>query len=347
MKRNLFWAIALLFFGTTGFASQGLVIHSAEFGVGKFHRQDNKVHPYPQNSSWAPYILPDNAPTDKPLIKTNADGSISIFYSTLDDLLASVMRVVQVRKAPVSVLNVHGHGLPGAMWFPATDKDLKSGACSSWVGAASGSDEENYSQYYSAVSPDEIRAIRAMSNSTSIHMGCTTGLKQWQAEVAKVPQFKQVFAPDAQVHFLSCVVGLGNAGQAFTQGVADLLLSQGQGRVETSTNFGLGDWSMPEGMGFWDLLTDNQVEHDNDVYTKDRKDREIAQKGVIRRVTFGARGWQSSLIGNQNFMSLGFSTRTLGAELVLEEPVSTDVELGLMPTELRIPGTRAYVKAEF
>ena len=97
--------------------------------------------------------------------------------------------------------------------------------------------------------------------------------------VAKAAEFKSVLARDIQIHFLSCVVGLGSNGETFTRGIADLLLTAGGGgRVETSMNFGLGDWSMPEGMGFWDLQSDAQVDHDNSLYTKNHTDREIAQK---------------------------------------------------------------------
>jgi hypothetical protein len=178
-----------------------------------------------------------------------------------------------------------------------------------------------------------------MSNDPDSHMACTTGLREWQAAVQDAPAFKSVFASDAQIHFLSCVVGLGVAGQEFTQGVADLLLPKdGSGRVETSVNFGLGDWSMPEGMGFWDLQTDDQVEHDNQVYVADHKDREIAQKGTIRMVTYAGQKWASTLLSDRDFMSLGFESKALGTPI--QEPFHPFS--GMTPERVRIPGTTSY-----
>ena len=92
-----FLVTAFFFMATAGaFASTGgtgLIIHSAEFGVGKFHRQDNQVHAYGASNSWTPYILPIGADSSKPLIMKNADGSVTIFFSTLDDLIQSVVKV--------------------------------------------------------------------------------------------------------------------------------------------------------------------------------------------------------------------------------------------------------------
>jgi hypothetical protein len=336
-----FCVVGAFLLSSTVLAASGLVIHTAEFGVGKFHRHDNKVHAYGASNAWTPYILPEGASSDKPLVINNADGSVTVFFSTLDDLISSVTQISQSRHQLVQVLNVHGHGLPGTMWFPSNDQELQGWTCADWKDAASGSDESNYEQYYSAVSPDEIRQIRAISDNPNIKQGCTTGLQEWRGGVAKAPAFKSVFAPNAQIHFLSCVVGLGDSGKAFTQGIAELLLPQG-GRVETSMDFGLGDWSMPEGMGFWDLVSDAQVEHDNDLYAKDKKDREIAQKGTIRMATYaGASGWQSSLLSDRDFMGLGFEAGILGTP-VSEAPHERRAHEPV-PTRIRVPGTRSYV----
>jgi hypothetical protein len=342
-------AVLVLFFGfaavSAANASPGLVIHSSEYGVGKFHRYDNQVHPYGASNSWKPYILPQGADLDlsKPLVTDNADGSVSIFFASLDQLVSSVIQVSAQRHQKVSVLNIHGHGLPGAMWFPGSSAIIHGWACESWVQAAEGSDETNYSQYYSAISPDEIRDIREMSNDTDSHMVCTTGLGEWRAAVANAPQFKSVFANDAQIHVLSCVVGLGVAGQEFTQGIADLLLPKnGAGRVETSTNFGLGDWSMPEGMGFWDLQTDEQVEYDNEIYVVDHTDREIAQKGTIRMVTYTGQKWASTLLSGRDFMSLGFESNIHG----ISTPEPMHLFSGSSPNRVRVPGTTVYVERQ-
>jgi hypothetical protein len=328
---------------STAALATGLVVHTSEFGVGKFHRIDNQKHAYDKNSAWLPYVLPDNAATDKALTVDNADGSVTIFYSTLDDMLAAVVQVSQSRRQPVSVLNIHGHGLPGAMWFPPTADALASSDCADWRAAASGSDQDNYDQYYSAVSVDEIQEIRMASNMPGMLMAqCTTGLDEWKSEVAKVTAFKSVLASDVQIHFLSCVVGLGSAGQGFAEGVAGLLAADGSAaRVEASMDFGLGDWSMPGGMGFWDMQSETQVNHDNDIYVKDKEDKEIAQKGTIRVVTSAAAGWTSAMLADQDYMKLGFES-SLGRFLPIQPQVFP--HLRSVPTQLRIPGTTRYVQ---
>lgn len=340
MRKNIA-ALTLLFLSSVAFASQGLVIHSAEFGVGKFHRYDNKVHAYDHASAWAPYVLPDNAATDKPLIQKNNDGSYTVFFSTLDELISSVVKISAQERQKVAVFNVHGHGLPGAMWFPKDASTMNDFECSDWVTAANGADQANYEQYYSAVSVDEIMQIRQIAENPAIHEGCTTGLAEWQAAVAKTPAFKNVFADNAQIHFLSCVVGLGTAGSNFTKGMAALLLPTSAGRVETSVNFGLGDWSMDEGMGFWDYQTDAQVEHDNSIYGVDRKDREIAQKGTVRMSTYTKNQWDSTLLTNRDFLSLAFENGVAGTPaLELKGPASNMFEMA--PAQVRIPRTNAF-----
>lgn len=340
--RSLFFAFIMVL-GSTVLAAQGLIIHTTEFGVAKFHRYDNQVHPYPAGSAWSPYILPANADTSHALIQKNQDGSFTVFYSHLDEMLSSVVQIANDQHQQVSVLNVHGHGMPGAMWFPKDQATRDSIVCQDWVDAASGADVDNYHQYYSAVTVDEVMQMRSISQSTDSHYPCTTGLREWQAAVAKNAAVKQVFASDAQVHFLSCIVGLGPAGENFTTGIAQLLLPAGKGHVVTSTNFGLGDWSMPEGMGFWDYLTDAQLNHDNDIYPVDHQDREIMQKGTVRVANYDGSHWGTTLLANQDFMSLGFQN-TIPGTVVAEKPMLSI--MSVQPTRVHIPGTNAYVTAE-
>jgi hypothetical protein len=319
------------------------VIHTSEFGVGKFHRYDNKAHAYDANNAWGVYILPDNADTGHPLARKNGDGSFTVFYSTLDELIGNVIAISQREGKKVSVLNVHGHGLPGAMWFPKDEADLRGIGCWQWSQAASGADEDNYNQYYSAVSSDDIWQIRQMANNTSLHMGCTVGLPEWQAGAQRAPAFRQVFADDAQIHFLSCVVGLGTRGEAFTKGIGALLLGR-NGRVYTSMNFGLGDWSMPKGMGFWDMQSEEQVRRDGANYTAHKRDSEIAQKGTVRVGANDGSAWIASLVADRDFMPLDatvLSTVEMPAEFFAPTFQSLTV-----PASVRVPGTNAYVSVE-
>lgn len=335
---------AAFFTGFHADASTGLVIHAAEFGVGKFHRKDNQVHAYDAANVWAQFILPVAADSSGPVVIDNMDGSVTVFFSTLDELLTSAVKVAEARGLSISVFNLNGHGLPGTMWFPSTAQDLQSWLCEDWKAAASGSDAANYDQYYSGVSPNDIQQIRSISNNFNFKMGCTTGLAEWRAGIARLPRFKQLLAPDAQIHFLSCVVGLGSVGQAFTKGLAELLLAPGGGgRIETSMNFGLGDWSMPEGMGFWDMQSDEQVERDNAIYAKNRKDSEIAQKGVVRAVSATSSGLKSELLGDRDFMALNFESVPRGTPVVehIYFPV-LDFGIELAPDRVRVPGTKSY-----
>ena len=344
--RILLTAFISILVSISAMASNGLVIHTTEFGVGKFHRYDNKVHAYGANHAWAPYILADGAATDKALIRKNADGSYTVFFSTLDEMMASVVQISASENKKVSVLNVHGHGLPGAMWFPKDDRALKGFMCMDWRQAASGSDVDNYNQYYGAVTVDEIMQIRQVSNNPNVHMGCTTGVSEWRDGVAKNAAFKAAFENDAQLHFVSCVVGLGSVGDSFTKDIAAIVLPNGTGHVETSMAFGLGDWSMPQGMGFWDYQSDEQVARDNSKYTTHQNDSEIAQKGSIRLASYNAQAagqWSTSVLADRDFMSMGFEPAQLRG-VAANPKISLSTEP--MPTRVRVPGTNAYVSVE-
>jgi hypothetical protein len=61
-------ALAALFLLSPFAQAQGLVIHSAELGVGKFHRYDNQKHPYGAENAWTPYVLPADADTQSTLV---------------------------------------------------------------------------------------------------------------------------------------------------------------------------------------------------------------------------------------------------------------------------------------
>ena len=52
----------------SAWADDGLIIHGAEIGIGKFHRHDNKVHPHADGNIWKNYVLADDAGTNTPII---------------------------------------------------------------------------------------------------------------------------------------------------------------------------------------------------------------------------------------------------------------------------------------
>lgn len=282
-------------------AAGGLVINATEIGVGKFHRYDDSIHPYPQGSVWRGHISPGGE-FQTPLVLEGADGSTGIQFSNLEELLRAIVSVSSRSGAKVSVLNVHGHGLPGGMWFPRDREQEMDSECGQWRESAEGPDRDNYEAYYSPLDKGEIMMIRSMSESPG-HYACTTGASDWRKVAVRVPGLRGAFAADAVIHFQSCVVGLGDAGRRFAEEVGGLLLDGENASVQTSVDFGLGDWSMPEGMGFWDYQDDRQLARDNRVYSADRRDREIMQAGTIRVARRSGGEWTTSLIGGQNFMS--------------------------------------------
>ena len=271
--------------------------------------------------------------------KKNADGSYTVFFSTLEEMMGAVVQISKTENKKVSVFNIHGHGLPGAMWFPKDQDALADWSCADWKSAANGADEDNYNQYYGAVSVDEIQQIRDISNNSSVNMGCTVGLNEWQDEVTKHPEFKAAFSEEAQMHFLSCVVGLGTVGEAFVKGMAQLMIA-GAGHVEASMDFGLGDWSMPAGMGFWDYQSDDQVNRDNQNYGLHKRDAEIAQKGTIRLASAEHGSWATSQWQNRDVMSLAFET-TFAGTMTKDTELFTSI-IAPAPARVRIPGTSVY-----
>jgi len=358
MKRNhylfslgLLAALLWISVCTTVQADTGLIIHAAEIGIGKFHRYDNSVHSYGADNIWLNYALPKNADLETPRVQKNDNGSITIFFSSLEQLLREVETVSQQRNQKVQVLNINAHGMPGAMWFPMDEAKKNSSSCKDWVTAANGNDQDNYDQYYSSVSKSEILTFRWFSKLPSMQFlaPCTTGYKQWKEVVERNPGITSVFAPNAELHMFSCIVGLGCAGKRFTINLAELLFSEKNGKVETSMEFGLGDWSMPEGMGFWDYQNDDQLKHDNAKYPIDREDRELMQKGDIR-VAMNTHGQiTQGIVSNLDFM-LG-TEDDLSPSMALvgeaeEAPRLTHAEWTMLKTkglDLRIPGTKAKV----
>ena len=223
--------IAFLFVSSAAIGSTGLVIHAAEFWGRQIppNRQQEASLRYFERL--VPLHFARRCRYESAHHPSERDGgSISIFYSTLDDLLSSAEQVVDQLQQPISVLNVHAHGAPGLTGFPATETVLQSDACKGWRALAFGDDEESYEKYYDAVPMSVVestrkRAALPLSDPTR---GCSTGLPEWRSEVPQFPDFKAAFTADTQIHFLSCSVGLGEAGKEFTEGIAELLLPPGQ-----------------------------------------------------------------------------------------------------------------------
>ena len=328
--------------GTSVRAEEGITINAAEIGIGKFHRKDNAVHPYADDNAWKPYILGQNAGTKTPQIMGNKNGSYTIFFSNLDELMGAMEQLTADKKLKIKNFNLNAHGMPGHMWYPKDAKTQSGFGCMQWRQAASAEDQANYDQYYGPISKSDVMQMRALSERTSIGLGisCVSGLKEWQEMGAK-HKIQSLFTTDAQIHFMSCIVGLGRMGDEFTKGIAQLILSGDQGRVQSSLMFGLGDWSMSEGMGFWDYQNDAQLEHDNAIYPKDRTDREMMQKGSVRTAGILNGAIASGVMTSRDFMFPdGRDPGTLSTQRT-----SMDLEmLSPLPESVRIPGTNVRVQ---
>jgi len=341
--KNLILLLVVTLLGLSAWADQGLVINGIEWGVGKFHRVDNRVHPYAPTNSWLMAVQPDAA-TQHPLVIKAAENVYNIHFFTLEELLTEAAKLSQSTGLKIILLNIHGHGLPGGMWYPVDERTLKSLECWEWRNAANGDEEGNYTQYYSPISKREIMEFRAISQKPQ-HFSCTTGLSEWQSLIARLGDFKQYMTPNTIVNFLSCIVGMGPVGDNFTLGVAKLILPPGgSGMVRASLNFGLGDWSMEKGMGFWDYQNDAQLDHDNKIYVVNKRDADIAQLGQMRIVTAANGEYTSSILADQPWMvfsplALRYkSSRGLPGRVFRSAPIIfTDMTPNI--PSIRIPGT--------
>lgn len=324
---------------TTGAFAADLIVNGAEFGIGKFHRKDNKEHPYEDTNAWKVFVLPENVSTKEAFVQKNGEDNYTIFFTNLDEFLVKILELTKTTGKKVAVLNLNAHGLPGGMWFPKDARTRDSFECMSWRQAANNSDDDNYNQYYSAVSKEEILSFDQMANATRIpSYSCLTGLPEWTQVVNNRPEIKGAFAANAQIHMHSCIVGLGSLGERYTQGMVDLLLTSG--KVQTSIKFGLGDWSMPEGMGFWGFESDEQLRIDNERYPTHRRDSEIMQKGDIRVAQKTSAGIRGGLITGVEYMLLVKDNR--GFKATKSAPVR---KLNLeAPKSIRVPGTRAILQ---
>jgi hypothetical protein len=337
MKKMIF-ALAAIALSASAFA-QDLTINGAEFGIGKFHRKDNKVQPYESNNVWKPFILPNNVKSNAGYVQKNSETNYTIFFTNLDEFLAEVIKLTKTTGKKVAILNINAHGLPGGMWFPKDAATRDSAECKDWRNTSFSSDDSNYDPYYSLPSKEEVVQFQQMGSASGIpSYECLTGLNEWTAVAKARPEIKTAFAEKAQIHMLSCIVGLGTLGDKFTKGLANLLLTSG--KVQTSIKFGLGDFSMAEGMGFWDYESDDQLERDAQRYPTHRRDSEVAQKGDIRVAVKDDSGTRSGLIRDVEYMYLVKDNRAV--TMTRKTP---NMKMSIKaPQSVRVPGTNAVVE---
>src|SRR5262249_36272586 len=119
------------------------------------------------------------------------------------------------------------------------------------------------------------------------------------------------------------------------------LFSGRAGAVVTSENFGLGDWSLPGGMGFWGYQNDAQIDRDDALYTQDKKDAEIMQTCTIR---VGTANGTSAFTGfTIQGVTNGFSSKGLTPVPATSADASFDRFRLPHPALARLPGTAVYL----
>ncbi len=287
-------------------ADKGLVIDAVDVVMARFHRYDNKVHPYGRNDFWRDFVAIGGDPGWAET-RRNPDGTLTIEFSNLEDLLGALVRASRKENAKIAVLNINAHGLPGGNIFPRDEEAMDGDACQGWMQIAQSSDLAAYREYYSPVDKGDIEDFRMASAQAHPYFECLSGAGAWKEAARRVKGLSSVFAPGAQVHFDSCLTGLGKAGEVLVQTVAQVLFPDGGGNVVAAADYGLSDGSMANGMGFWDYQNDAQLERFNEIYPRRRQDSEFAQPGTIRVAVYRDGAWTSVLLGGLRVMPAGDS----------------------------------------
>jgi len=327
-----------------------LIVHASEIGIAKFHRYDMKEREHGKENIWTRYAL-DGEPNSKveqelPFTKNQEDGSVTVYFSTMEELFAGLKEVGSDNKRKIEVLNIHAHGLPGGIWFPKDKKERASWDCATWRSLADGTDKSNYDQYYHAVELSDIKMFRDISEKSAdqVKFPCTVGAKEFGDVVAKDPTIKDLFASDTRIHFFSCLVGLGSRGAQFVSDLAKVLLNGEESRVEAALQFGLGDWSMPDGMGFWDYQNDAQMKRDMEDYPTAKEDRKFMQKGQVRIALFRKGEWQLGVSDDLDVTTGDKDNLEIRTVTKLEKKVETPKKTGNPKIwTVRIPGTNVRI----
>ena len=284
-------------------AGRLLVVDAVDTVMGNFHRYDNRRHPYGPGNYWADFIGTGYGPGSA-FARQDADGVVTIEFSDLEDLLRTLVKVAAKEHAQVAVLNISSHGHPGGSWFPPDEEAMNGGACQAWMQTAQSPDAVSYRLYYSDLYKGDIESMRRVSARANPYFDCATGADDWRRVASRIKGIYSVFAPGAQIHFDSCLTGLGKAGEGFVKAVAETLFPHGGGNVVASMDYGLTDWSMPKGMGFWDYQNDAQLARFDKLYPKDRQDSEFAQTGSVRVASYQNGAWTTFVVGGLSVMPI-------------------------------------------
>lgn len=313
-------------------ASPGLTIYASEITLGKFHRYGNKVHPYPLNHAARNFILPDGVEVDRVLEVKNGDGSFTIFFNNLEDLLAGVASISKREKKQINLLNIEIHGGPGEIQVPVSYEVYTSQACENHRNKANLSDADYFRGYYGKLYADNYTSIRKMSNNLNdlvYEKECGhSRIDDWKIALDHNPGFVFSLSEDVQINFISCVLGAGKRGAAFSQQLAELLFPGGNlAEIRTTIDLGLLDWSMTEGMGFENYISELKVKIRNGLRDDGASDHDVNRGGYIRLTHYDLvqDRWTNEVRGPQMYLKFN-SQNTINTPVVNENSVLIPIE---------------------
>jgi|GEM_PF-6602461 len=286
--------------------AQTLRIDAIEFSLGKFHRQANMLHPYSQQHAFKSFILPTNADDLKTFSVEQSKTHYSIFFTNLIDLFMMMDQISQTTGNKIQILNMTAHGTPGGLLIPRDPERMKSVECFQWKRSVTEPDGKVYEDYYKFSTIENLKAYEELSKEDHAPLfRCISGHKDWAIAMEQVPRLKTQFSHDAQIHFISCLVGKGELGFKFTESILKTSISiPDSQRVQASQELGLGDWSMDQGMGFWTFLDQEQYSFDFKNYPLFKEDALFKQHGNITTSEFIHGKIKTGVIKDADFLSV-------------------------------------------
>lgn len=255
----------------------GLIVDAVTHDLGRFHREDDRRHPASGASALA---LPVGQLLDGTAIIEQYPLRFTVFFRTFDQLGEALHTLTEERKLPLSLLYVHAHGRPGALWIPRDEPTSSQPECAAWRSNETLEDAALYDDYYRLPDPSSIPRLGGSLEP----VGCTVGATDWRPLLTSLGS-KVRIAPRAVVVFVACSVGFGEPGLALLETVAEGLAAR-PGLAVASPMYVAADNSL-RGMGFWDFSDEASYRAEEVRYRQEKRDAAIVLPGALRIVEAG------------------------------------------------------------
>ena len=303
--RTIFLFALAFALGAQAQAEPDLSVHVSDFDIGKFHRESHRRHPYGKGNVWTNFVLPPDADGTSPVLVTNDDGSRSLFASNLEDVFENLIRLSAETGRKVGTLDLVAHGFPGAISFAADRRAFASGDCEAARKLIAGPDEASYRKYYAGTSLAAHERMLKSSTFANGRIACGSTAVDFKKTASRLTVVQAVFSERARIRILGCNVGRGSVGTLFVSEVAKALLIPGtDASVTAIRHYGLIDWSIPEGEGFWDVIGESQASRDEQTYPKDEMDSRYMKRGSIAVARFRAGKWRVAVTSDLSILRL-------------------------------------------